>query len=129
MGLESMSHADAQSALLPATKTWLLDGSELGADWGKRQLEEGEVVSLAHPTDADGAPILSACTLSIKIQREFMTYVIKRLITDILVRRVAALTCHELVARADSASYAMDLPGDRWSSWGSSAGCGCTRKR
>jgi hypothetical protein len=85
MGLESMSHADAQSALLPATKTWLLDGSELGADWGKRQLEEGEVVSLAHPTDADGAPILSACTLSIKIQREFMTYVIKRLITDILV--------------------------------------------
>ena len=84
MGLESMSHAEAQAALLPATNTWTLDGLEMGSEWGKRQLDEGEVVSLSHPTDADGAPILSQCTLSIKIRREFMTYVIKRLITDIV---------------------------------------------
>jgi hypothetical protein len=85
MALENMSWAEAQAALLPATNTWTLDGHSLGSEWGRRQLEEFHAVSLTHPTDSNGVPIPSQCTMSIKIRREFVTYVIKRLITDILV--------------------------------------------
>ena len=38
MSLESMSHMQAQEALLPKTKTWWLEGKALGSEWGRRQL-------------------------------------------------------------------------------------------
>ena len=62
-----------------------LIGEDLGSDWGRLQLDEVNAVSLSHPTDSSGEPIVSQCTLAIKIKREFLTYVFKRLITDILV--------------------------------------------
>ena len=105
MNLDNMTWKDAQTALLPSFQngrsgelvsgTWELEGKHLGEEWGRRQLLEGEqgIVFLSHPTDASsGEPDLSRCTLSINIKREVVTYVIKRLFTDILVI-VMGLVC------------------------------------
>ena len=93
MGLDELSQAEAQAALLPATMTWHIKGPPMDA------------VTLSHPIE-NGVPNPSKCTLRINVEREYTTYaleyltpwhlfangpaacgryIVKRLISDILV--------------------------------------------
>mgnify|MGYP006108191513 CR=1 FL=1 len=67
---------NAQELLLPATGTWKL--------YPKDDFDAS--VQLRHPLGDDGAtPDKSRCVLSIRVQRNYMIYVVKRLVTDVLV--------------------------------------------
>lgn len=66
---------NAEQLLLPATGTWNL--------YPKNNINES--VKLMHPLGADGEPDRSRCVLSITVLRNSMIYVVKRLVTDVLV--------------------------------------------